>query len=57
MSAEATHDPHHGGDGHGDGADAGQVRETFRKVTNDVAWIAEAPKPHKLGGCSRSRSR
>jgi Ni/Fe-hydrogenase subunit HybB-like protein len=26
----------------------GKARETFRAVTRDVAWIAEAPKPHKL---------
>jgi molybdopterin-containing oxidoreductase family membrane subunit len=41
MSAEAvTMDSHH--------AEAGKAREAFRKVTTDVAWIAEAPKPHKL---------
>src|SRR3984885_1069653 len=28
--------------------EAGKAREAFRKVTTDVAWIAEAPKPHKL---------
>jgi Ni/Fe-hydrogenase subunit HybB-like protein len=26
----------------------GKAREYFRSVTKDVAWIAEAPKPHKL---------
>ena len=26
----------------------GKAREFFRSVTKDVAWIAEAPKPHKL---------
>jgi len=25
----------------------GKARETFRAITRDVAWIAEAPKPHK----------
>jgi len=41
VSAEAvTMDSHH--------EEAGKAREAFRKVTTDVAWIAEAPKPHKL---------
>ena len=36
----------------GDGAaehheEAGKAREAFRGVTRDVAWVAEAPKPHK----------
>jgi Ni/Fe-hydrogenase subunit HybB-like protein len=26
----------------------GKAREAFRNITRDVAWIAEAPKPHKL---------
>jgi len=26
----------------------GKAREAFRAVTRDVAWVAEAPKPHKL---------
>jgi Ni/Fe-hydrogenase subunit HybB-like protein len=26
----------------------GKARETFRTITRDVAWVAEAPKPHKL---------
>src|SRR5574338_322052 len=26
----------------------GKAREAFRSITRDVAWIAEAPKPHKL---------
>jgi molybdopterin-containing oxidoreductase family membrane subunit len=26
----------------------GKARETFRKITTDVAWVAESPKPHKL---------
>ena len=25
-----------------------RLASTFRKVTRDVAWVAEAPKPHKL---------
>jgi Ni/Fe-hydrogenase subunit HybB-like protein len=39
SSADATMDPHH--------AEAGKAREAFRAVTRDVAWVAEAPKPHK----------
>jgi molybdopterin-containing oxidoreductase family membrane subunit len=35
----ATMDSHHD--------EAGKAREAFRAVTRDVAWIAEAPKPHK----------
>jgi molybdopterin-containing oxidoreductase family membrane subunit len=27
--------------------EAGKAREAFRAVTRDVAWVAEAPKPHK----------
>jgi Ni/Fe-hydrogenase subunit HybB-like protein len=27
---------------------AGKARETFRAITRDVSWVAEAPKPHKL---------
>jgi Ni/Fe-hydrogenase subunit HybB-like protein len=26
----------------------GKAREVFRGITRDVAWVAEAPKPHKL---------
>src|SRR6476619_645635 len=26
----------------------GKAREAFRGVTRDIAWVAEAPKPHKL---------
>ncbi|MDB4953035.1 MAG: Polysulfide reductase NrfD [Myxococcales bacterium] len=26
----------------------GKAREVFRNITRDVAWVAEAPKPHKL---------
>jgi Ni/Fe-hydrogenase subunit HybB-like protein len=26
----------------------GKAREHFRSITRDVAWVAEAPKPHKL---------
>ena len=26
----------------------GKARETFRAITKDVSWVAEAPKPHKL---------
>jgi Ni/Fe-hydrogenase subunit HybB-like protein len=26
----------------------GKAREAFRAITRDVAWVAEAPKPHKL---------
>ena len=25
----------------------GKAREAFRGITRDVAWVAEAPKPHK----------
>jgi len=39
SSGDATIDPHH--------AEAGKAREAFRAVTRDVAWVAEAPKPHK----------
>ena len=40
MSETAAADPHvH---------EPGKARETFRAITRDVAWIAEAPKPHKL---------
>jgi len=38
MSAEATAE-------HVD--EPGKAREAFREVTRDVAWVAEAPKPHK----------
>ena len=27
--------------------EAGKAREAFRGITRDVAWVAEAPKPHK----------
>ena len=41
MSTEAaTMDPHH--------EEAGKAREVFKSITRDVAWVAEAPKPHKL---------
>ena len=30
-----------------DHAEAGKAREAFRAVTRDVAWVAEAPRPHK----------
>ncbi len=39
STAEGTAD-------HGDGP--GKARETFRAITRDVSWVAEAPKPHKL---------
>ncbi len=39
STAEVTAD-------HGDGP--GKARETFRAITRDVSWVAEAPKPHKL---------
>ena len=39
SSADATMDSHH--------VEAGKAREAFRAVTRDVAWVAEAPKPHK----------
>jgi molybdopterin-containing oxidoreductase family membrane subunit len=32
-------DPHH--------VEAGKAREAFRAVTRDIAWVAEAPRPHK----------
>ncbi len=35
MATEAIHEP-------------GKARETFRAITRDVSWVAEAPKPHKL---------
>ncbi|HEY6173149.1 MAG TPA: hydrogenase, partial [Kofleriaceae bacterium] len=28
-------------------AEAGKAREAFRTVTRDIAWVSEAPKPHK----------
>jgi molybdopterin-containing oxidoreductase family membrane subunit len=34
TAAAAAHEP-------------GKAREAFRSITRDVAWIAEAPKPHK----------
>jgi molybdopterin-containing oxidoreductase family membrane subunit len=37
MSAEAAHE-----------YKPGEAREAFRSITKDVAWVAEAPKPHKL---------
>ncbi len=40
MSTEATLEPHH--------EEAGKAREVFKQITQDVAWVAEAPKPHKL---------
>ena len=40
MSTEATLEPHH--------EEAGKAREVFKQITRDVAWVAEAPKPHKL---------
>ena len=40
MSTEATLESHH--------EEAGKAREVFRSITRDVAWVAEAPKPHKL---------
>src|SRR4051812_13936617 len=39
STADATMDSPH--------AEAGKAREAFRAVTRDVAWVAEAPKPHK----------
>src|SRR4051812_14961150 len=39
STADATMDSHH--------AEAGKAREAFRAVTRDVAWVAEAPRPHK----------
>ncbi|MFN0246024.1 MAG: NrfD/PsrC family molybdoenzyme membrane anchor subunit [Kofleriaceae bacterium] len=38
MSAAASPDHHE---------EPGKAREAFREVTRDVAWVAEAPKPHK----------
>jgi Ni/Fe-hydrogenase subunit HybB-like protein len=32
---------------HGEG-NQGKAREHFRNITRDVAWVAEAPKPHPL---------
>ena len=41
MSTEsATVDSHH--------EEAGKARAVFKQITQDVAWVAEAPKPHKL---------
>ena len=37
-----------GGEHHDEGFAPGKAREAFRQVTKDVAWVAEAPKPHKL---------
>ena len=39
MSAEATAEHHDD--------EPGKAREAFREITRDVAWVAEAPKPHK----------
>ena len=39
STADATMDSHHDG--------PGKAREAFRTITRDVAWVAEAPKPHK----------
>ena len=39
STADATMDSHH--------AEAGKAREAFRNVTRDIAWVNEAPKPHK----------
>ncbi|HEY4178333.1 MAG TPA: NrfD/PsrC family molybdoenzyme membrane anchor subunit, partial [Kofleriaceae bacterium] len=44
SAATDTSGPTDAHDGHDD---AGKAREAFRTVTRDVAWIAEAPKPHK----------
>jgi len=38
MATEATASIH----------EPGKAREHFRSITRDVAWVAEAPKPHKL---------
>src|SRR5882757_9559711 len=40
STTDATMESHH--------AEAGKAREAFRAVTRDVAWVAEAPRPHKL---------
>ncbi len=37
STAAADHPPH----------EPGKAREAFRSITRDVAWVAEAPKPHK----------
>jgi Ni/Fe-hydrogenase subunit HybB-like protein len=39
STADATMDPPH--------VEAGKAREAFRAVTRDIAWVNEAPKPHK----------
>src|ERR1041384_8151053 len=39
STVNPTMDSHH--------AEAGKAREAFRAVTRDIAWVAEAPKPHK----------
>ncbi|HEY4242296.1 MAG TPA: NrfD/PsrC family molybdoenzyme membrane anchor subunit [Kofleriaceae bacterium] len=44
MSVQETMDAH----GPGEHASGSAARATFRQITRDVAWIAEAPKPHKL---------
>jgi Ni/Fe-hydrogenase subunit HybB-like protein len=40
STGEATADGGH--------EEVGKTREVFRNLTRDVAWVAEAPKPHKL---------
>ena len=39
MSETAEHHDSH--------SEPGKAREAFREITRDVAWVAEAPKPHK----------
>jgi molybdopterin-containing oxidoreductase family membrane subunit len=39
TTTDTTTEAHH--------PEAGKAREVFRSVTNDIAWIAESPKPHK----------
>src|SRR5689334_7017433 len=41
SEAADNHDSHDSHD------EPGKAREAFREVTRDVAWVAEAPKPHK----------
>jgi Ni/Fe-hydrogenase subunit HybB-like protein len=41
MATESAHETHE------EDFAPGKAREAFRSVTRDVAWVAEAPKPHK----------
>src|SRR5215475_13732005 len=40
STQDATMDSRHS-------AETGKAREAFRAITRDIAWVAEAPRPHK----------